>query len=392
LTPPQQTVVGSRPLHVLTITPFYPKLGNEGGGRFVAEPLAELAKMGVRSTVFAVEPLYRPPRKASPSAPEATWYRYPAFPGNTGLASAGTGLYLRLGGPVGALHRGSPIDVIHAHGSLPCGSAALRLSRQFRIPYVVTVHGLDAFSTRQVRGRPGAWCERVSRQVYISAKRVIGVSRRVCEEVRKGAGTDCALSVVYNGVDPSLFTPADDPAEPVLLTVGNLISTKGHALILQAMVALQREFPGIRWEVIGDGPELSSIRKLAEKLEVLARIRFRGRTGRAEVAETCQQCTVFVLPSSYEGLGCVYLEAMAAGKVAIGCRGQGIEEVIRHGENGWLVPPESVEDLTKALRVLLSDDSRRRQIGAAARETVMQSLTLQHQAERLVTIYREILG
>jgi teichuronic acid biosynthesis glycosyltransferase TuaC len=381
-----------RPLHVLTITPFYPRRDNESGGCFVAEPLVELSKLGVKRTVLAVEAFYRPKPGKCSSAPGADWYRYPALPGGVGLASAGVGLYLRLRGPVGSLHGRSPIDAIHAHGALPCGHAALLLSRHLKIPFVVTVHGLDAFSLRQVSGWPGDWCARVSRGVYQSARRVIGVSRRVCDEVHRGTGGRSATTVVYNGVDPSLFSPADDPPQPVLLTVGNLIPSKGHELVMRALASLHPEFPGIMWEVIGEGSELSRLGQLAQKFGVQACIRFRGRQSRASVAEACRQCTVFVLPSRYEGLGCAYLEAMASGKVAVGCLGQGIEEVIQHGKNGWLVPPQGGRELVEGLRVLLQDDSRRRQIGAAARNTVVEAFTLRHQADRLLSIYRESLA
>lgn len=382
----------NRPLHVLTLTPFYPRAGNESGGCFVAEPLVALAKEGVQSTVFAVEAFYRAKPQKSASAPWADWYRYLSLPGGAGLASSGAGLFLRLLGPADKLHARSPIDVIHAHGALPCGHAAALLSRHFRIPFVVTVHGRDAFSARQVPGWPGAWCARASRRVYAAARRVIGVSRHVGDEVQKEMGERSAVSVVYNGVDPVRFSPADDPAQPVLLTVGNLIPTKGHELIVRALAALRPQFPELTWEVIGDGPELDRVRQLAGELGVLAAIRFLGRQNRMEVAEACRRSTVFVLPSRYEGLGCVYLEAMASGKVAVGCMGQGIEEVIRHGESGWLVPPDSREELIEGLRTLLRDDSRRKQIGAAARETILQSFTLQHQAHRLLDIYRESLG
>jgi len=376
-------------LHVLTITPFYPRAGNESFGCFVAEPLAELMKAGVRATVFAVSPFYWPKPGSSGAAPDATWYRYPSLPGGLGLAIAGVGLYLRLRKPVARLHARTPIDVIHAHAALPCGHAARLLSRHLKIPYVVTVHGRDAFSSVQVAGWPGAWCARVSRQVYRGARRVLGISRAVCEEVERGTGRGCAVSVVYNGADPSRFTPAADPVRPVLLTVGNLIPTKGHELIARALAALQPEFPELTWEVISDGPELPRLRQLAEKLGVLASIRFRGRQSRNEVAESCRRCSLFVLPSRYEGLGCVYLEAMASGKVAVGCWGQGIEEVIQHGENGWLVPAEGRQELVEGLRLLLKDRDLRQKLGATARDTVLQSFTLGHQAQRLQAIYLE---
>ncbi len=392
MTPATASSNRSRPLHVLTITPFYPRAGDEGVGSFVAEPLAELVKAGAQSTVFAVEPFYRTRPEKIASAPEASWFRYPALPGGVGLAGAGVGVYLRLRRAVGKLHALRPIDLIHAHGALPCGLAAALLSRHFKIPFVVTVHGLDAFSSRQVSGWPGAWCARVSRRVYASARRVIGVSQHVCDEVRRGMRRPCALSVVYNGVDPSRFTPGDDPAQPVLLTVGNLIPTKGHELVVHALAALRPEFPTLTWEVVGSGPELDRLKQVAGRLGVLPTIRFCGRRNRDQVANAFRRCTVFVLPSHYEGLGCVYLEAMASGNVAIGCTGQGIEEIIRQGENGWLVPPRGKEELIAGLRVLLRDQSRRSRIGTAARNTIVQSLTLQHQAQSLTEIYQEILA
>jgi teichuronic acid biosynthesis glycosyltransferase TuaC len=379
-------------LHVLTITPFYPRSGDESGGCFVAEPLVALAKQGVQSTVFAVNPFYRPAAAPLQSSVKAHGFRYPALPGGSGLASAGFGLFLRLLVSAKRFHEQNQIDIIHAHGALPCGHAAELLSRHLKVPYVVTVHGLDAFSTRQVAGWSGILCERVSRRVYVAAAQVVGVSRRVCEEVQKGTAGQAKTSTVYNGVDPELFAPGSESAQPTVLTVGNLIPTKGHELMVRALADLRNEFPSIRWEVIGDGPELNRIRQLAEKSGVLTHIIFRGRQNRRLVAEAFQRCTVFVLPSFYEGLGCVYLEAMASGKVAIGCLGQGIDEVIEHGKNGWLVNPNSAEELTGGLRLLLRDTSLRQQIGAAARQTVLNSYTLDGQARRLIAVYRESIA
>jgi glycosyltransferase involved in cell wall biosynthesis len=102
-----------------------------------------------------------------------------------------------------------------------------------------------------------------------------------------------------------------------------------------------------------------------------------------------QRCTLFALPSRYEGLGCVYLEAMSTGKPAIGCRGQGIAEVIQHGSNGFLVGPDNDRELALAIAMLLKDETRRRNISIAARDTILDRFTLAHQAESLLRIYRE---
>ena len=382
----------NRTLHVLTITPFYPTEKNESGGCFIAEPLAELIAACLRPTIFAVDPVYREEPRATSNAPAASWYRYPSLPGGLGLASAGIGLYWRARDDVTALHRESRIDLIHAHGALPCGHAASLLSRHLKIPYIVTVHGLDAFSAMQVGGWAGKWCRRVSQRVFHSACRVIGVSRRVCGEVEKGTVGTLPTSVVYNGVDPAVFTPGPEALAPTLLTVGNLIPSKGHELVVRSLAALKPEFPGLTWEVIGEGPELDRIRCLGQALGVLGNIRFLGRRSRQAVADACRRCTLFVLPSSSEGLGCVYLEAMSCGKPAVGCLDQGIAEVIRHGENGSLVPPGGLAELIEGLRALLRNADLRAQIGTAARQTILDGFTLHHQAQHLMAIYRECSG
>jgi glycosyltransferase involved in cell wall biosynthesis len=100
------------------------------------------------------------------------------------------------------------------------------------------------------------------------------------------------------------------------------------------------------------------------------------------------ECTLFALPSWYEGLGCVYLEAMSAGCAAMACYGQGMDELIRHGENGWLVQPKDVDDLANGLHVLLSDPALCDRIGRCGRETILQGLTWKHHAEHLQSIYQ----
>ncbi len=137
-------------MHVLTLTPFYPSAGNDASGCFIAEPLECLSQFGVECSVMAVQPWYRERVRTTPLAVPATWIRYFALPYGLGLSSAGAFLSAGLLSKVRDLHRVRPIHLIQAHGALPCGHAARLLSRKLRIPFVVTVHGLDAFMTNQV--------------------------------------------------------------------------------------------------------------------------------------------------------------------------------------------------------------------------------------------------
>jgi len=388
----------TRSLHVLTLTPFYPSQGDEVRGCFVAESLRQLQLCGVTSSVIAVDTIYHARKLASSGAP-AQWVRYPQLPGNLGLSSAGGFLGASLLPRVRKLQRETPVDVIHAHAALPCGHAAAFLAQRLGIPFVVTVHGLDVFNSCFEQGIAAAWRREASLRVYRSAQQVICISKKVQALIADQAGSAVASTVVYNGTDPEFFTPDITPPDfpisslnpeqpPSILIVGNLLQGKGHELVLRAIHRLSGQFANLQCRIIGEGADRDRFAVLAESLGIGGRVHFLGRRSRAEVAAAMRGCTVFVLPSRYEGLGCVYLEAMACAKPVVGCRGQGIDEIISHGVNGWLIPVDGMEELVDGLQRLLADSARRRQIGEAARRTIVSTLTLSRQARELAAIYR----
>jgi teichuronic acid biosynthesis glycosyltransferase TuaC len=383
-----------RALHVLTLTPFFPSEENEVSGCFIAEPIEPLMQFGIDTSVIAVAPIHYP-RKHPISSAAADWVRYPQIPGNFGLSSAGKMLYARLLRRVRKLHGAKPIDVIHAHAALPCGHAAQLFSRRLNIPFVVTVHGLDVLNTCYMSGIPASWRRNVSVEVYGAAQTVICISGKVQEILKAGTPLKTCSTVVYNGVDPSLFSanPAEMEAfDPEILMVGNLQRSKGHELVLRAAANLRSSFPRLRCRIIGEGPDRAQFEALARELGIGPQVQFAGRQSRSEVAEAMGRCSVFALPSWNEGLGCVYLEAMSCGKPAIGCRGQGIDEVIEHGKNGWLIPANGLDELVQGLSALLGSKELSTRIGTAARQTILEKFTLSHQARNLAEIYRYVIA
>jgi len=375
-------------LHVVTITPFFPSVNDRANGCFVAEPLTCIASHGVRNTVIAVSRFYRTALLPAPEVPSHC-VEYSCIPGNAGLASAGHFLFRKLRHAVRELHRRQRIDLIHAHSALPCGHAAEKLHRILNIPFVVTVHGLDAFSTKQAKWAFGRWCERRSAIVFRKAARVLCISRRVQEQVRAGC-PDARTTVIHNGVDARLFSPPLTPATgSTILCVGNLIPTKGQDVLLRAFAESRTKVTGSTLQFIGEGPEEPRLRQLAHQLGIADAVTFDGRRSRESVAEAMRNCTILALPSSYEGLGCVYLEAMACAKPVIGCRGQGIEDIIDHQRNGYLIRPDDQAALSETVTRLLLHRPLREEIGLRARDTVLRRHTLEHQAALMVQAYRE---
>jgi glycosyltransferase involved in cell wall biosynthesis len=265
------------------------------------------------------------------------------------------------------------------------------LSRSLKIPFVVTVHGLDVFNHCHLGGFPAAWRRKVSVEVYRSARTVICISGRVQNILRTGTPADTCSTIIHNGVNPNFFSPnsaAVEQVAPEILVVGTLLPSKGHELVLRALKNLKPSWPELRCRIIGEGSFRAQFEALARDLGIAQQVQFARRQSRSEVAEAMRRCAVFVLPSRDEALGCVYLEAMSCGKPVIACQGQGIDEVIVHGKNGWLIPADGLEQLVQGLSTLLESSELRTRIGTAARQTILEKLTLSHQAKHLAEIYR----
>ncbi len=229
------------------------------------------------SSVIAVDSIYHASRKPSQDSP-ADWIRYPQLPGNFGLSSAGKFLGDLLLRRVRQLNLRSPIHLIHAHAALPCGAAAALLSRRTGIPFVVTIHGLDVFNSCFQKGIAAGWRRKASVNVYGSASKVICISGRVQQLLTDGMDAPIASEVVYNGTDPSVFTPGRTQEQtPTILMVGNLLAGKGHELVLKAFARVKDSHPGLQCRIIGEGADRDRFANLARSLGISDRVHFLGR-------------------------------------------------------------------------------------------------------------------
>ncbi len=144
--------------------------------------------------------------------------------------------------------------------------------------------------------------------------------------------------------------------------------------------------------IVGDGPERSALEALATSLGVADRVAFRGRLAPDDAVATARRASLFVLPSIDEAFGVAYVEAMAAGVPAIGCRGEdGPEEIAAAGGGIELVTPRNPKTLAATVDALLSDRARIARLRASARETVLGSFTWERCGHQTVAAYEEVL-
>jgi glycosyltransferase involved in cell wall biosynthesis len=248
-------------------------------------------------------------------------------------------------------------DVVLASWAYPDGWAAVELAREAGLPVAVKVHGSDVLLLRRSSARYRRTVEALQR-----ADCVIAVSRQLAGEVMALGIDPAKVSVVYNGIDRSLFFPADSDAarerlgvgseEPLILSVGNLAAVKGPDILIEACDRLARR--GVRFGcwLIGQGAMKPSLERMIRERGLGEKIKLLGSRPLVELPDWYRAAAMLVLASRSEGLPNVVLEAMACGTHVVASRVGGVSEIA--GDGVILVMPGDPEALAAAIEQALS--------------------------------------
>lgn len=306
-----------------------------------------------------------------------------AFP-SWGLLNARAALaYARAFGQLRAVARRRTPGAVHCGKALPEGLLGLLHRYRTGVPYWCYVHGEELGVART--SRELTWLTAV---VLRRAARVVANS----EHTRGLLVSDWAvapeqIAVLTPGVDTARFVPASpDPAaraalgwtgRTVVLTVGALQPRKGQDMLIRALPAIRRRCPSVLYAIAGEGWERAALERLVADVGVAEAVTFLGVPGEDELVRLYQQCDLFALPNrrvgrDFEGFGIVLLEAQACAKAVITGRSGGTVETVRPGETGEVVPCEEPEALAAACIALLENPTRRAEMGARAREWVVE--------------------
>jgi len=167
-----------------------------------------------------------------------------------------------------------------------------------------------------------------------------------------------------------------------LLVVGRLRIRKGVDVLLAAMPELLRRHPAARLLIAGDGEHRTALERAAAALALGEAVSFLGRADAARVRRLLRGAAALVVPSIYEGMPLVVLEAMEASVPVVASRVSGIPEVVEDGSTGWLVPPEEPASLAAALAAALDDPAAAARRGAAGRRLLSERFRPVHAARR----------
>jgi glycogen(starch) synthase len=198
-------------------------------------------------------------------------------------------------------------------------------------------------------------------------------------------------SVIYNGVIPPVAIAAPLPFDPPrLLCLGRLLPQKGFDLALRALAVLRPRWPEARLLVAGDGPARADLEQGAAALGLRDAVEFAGWVAPHEVAALLNAAAVVLMPSRWEGLPLVALEAALMARPVVATRVGGLPEVILHGETGLLVDAEDGAALAAAIEELLANPQRATRLGEAAQVRAAEVFGWERCVDAYDALYRRL--
>ena len=371
-------------MRVLTFTALYPNKVNPLQGIFIHQRVKHFA-LRPGNSVEVIAPIpYFPAwmpvdrwRQFSQIPPEEIIEgvrihhpRYPLLPGIS-MPAHGMLMYLASLPLARRLHLEKQFDCIDAHFVYPDGFAAVRLGRKLDLPAVVSARGSDInlySSFRLIRP--------LLRWTLRHADGAIAVSADLKNKMIALGISESKIRVISNGVDAERFQPRDAksarkqlglPEEgSIAVSVGSLIESKGHHLLIAAVAELAHSFPQFRLYILGEGAYRSTLELLVREKKMQDRIFFFGTRPNEELSLWFSAADLSCLMSSREGWPNVVTEALACGTPVLATRAGGIPEIISSPDLGMLVE-RNVQSIVVGLERALTKPWNRAEIARHSR-------------------------
>jgi glycosyltransferase involved in cell wall biosynthesis len=345
-----------RPLRIAFLIQLAPrKLGSMED--WIVSLVEEAAQRGHRMDVFSLAPLH-PEIGRRIQAAGSSWEEVEAL----------------FAHPIDSARRlARDYDVLQLNLFTPRG----RMARIAYMAFPARVIFVDHHSALPSERGPTNFARRLlDHLTTLRMSALVGVSNYVLQrDMVRFSVRDPFARRIYNGISLERFVPPRRRTGPLTaIAVANLIREKGIHLLIEAFSRI--DVPGARLQVVGDGPELAQLQKLAESLGVASRVEFLGL--RDDVHALLQAANVFVHPCVWEeAFGLTLAEALSTGLPVIASRIGAIPEIVTDHQTGLLVPPGDVDALAGAIERVLSDEAFRECLGKRARDSAAERFPLE---------------
>ncbi len=288
-------------------------------------------------------------------------------------------------------------DAVHAHFALPSGLLALLINGWTRVPKILTVHAGDIFGSDSedpavLKSPLNRLFTSLARWITRQFHQIATISGDSQESVTKYFKIPRKkIMVIPHGVD--LPAPVRDIRETwgisqdafICISICRLVARKRLQDVINAVSELKDL--NILYLIAGEGPEQTALKKLAEELGIQTQVRLLGRITEQEKADYLNAANLFVMPSSHEGFGISYLEAMAAGCPVIASDQGGQTEFLQSGKHGFLVPVGDVDAIAQSVRTL-AETPKLRQKMSEENINLAQSFSWNNIARQYIQLIR----
>jgi len=294
------------------------------------------------------------------------------------------------------------VNLIHAGDPL-VAPVVLILSRLYRLPTVVNVHGLDLtfnFPGYQVL-MPRLLC-RFTRVVCISQTTYIealarGIAPERCRIIHPGVNIpETLLPRAEARFLIELLLGTSLKGKQIWLTVGRLVARKGVAWFCEQVLPHLRETGGFIYLIAGDGPEASRLRAIVNALGLKGCVYLLGRVSDADLSVLYTGADAFIMPNipqphDLEGFGLVAVESAAYGLPVIAARLDGIQDAVIEGASGYLLPPQDARAWVAFLRRCLAEPQMLEELRSRAQDAVRERFSWDKILGHYLTLFHEVL-
>ena len=301
---------------------------------------------------------------------------------------------------------GVPVDGIPMHADVDLGTFARVLAYLVENrPTILHTHLVHADAYGQTAGKLAGTPIRLSTKhgfnefregwLFALGDRTLGsladaqiaISRGLARYLAETEGfEEPKFEIVHYGIPAGSEPEPYRGTEPRFLCIGRLIPIKGHVVLLRAFRRVLDKRPDVRLDIAGRGALEHGLKDLARELDLNGAVRFLGHV--APIQKAIEDSLAVVVPSLGEGFGMVALEAMERGRPVIAAAIGGLEDLVRDGETGLLVPVGQAEPLADAILALADDPARAAELGRAGRRRALERFPENRCTERTEEVYR----
>ena len=297
------------------------------------------------------------------------------------------------------------LDVIHTHHPFLLGNTAATKAQELNLPLIFTFHTqyreythYVPFPMETIQNFLKSTVDRLLQDFMRRCQHIIIPSESMRETLVNHYGLKNNFTVIPTGVDLEAYRTASGEKirkkrrwekDIVMISIGRLAPEKNWPTLLHAAALVLKDVPQFRFVLIGDGPYRNSLEDLAKELGIQKRVTFTGSLPFAETPSYMKAANLFGFASITETQGLATLEAMAAGLPVVAVDASGTRDILKHGQQGYLVENDATA-LASAIKRLLSNPERMQKFAQAAYKKA-QSFNIQKLTDKLLDVYEQAI-